>query len=186
VDLLTVAGHKLYAPKGVGALFVRRGVELEPLIRGAGHEGGLRAGTENVLGEVGLGAACELVRTQPTGEIGRLRHLRDGLESALLDRWPGVRFHGHREHRLPNTSSVALPGIDAGLLLERVADEVAASAGAACHSGSVRMSHVLAAMGVDEELARGTLRLSLGRCTTGDEIGRGLTRLLEVAREIVS
>jgi cysteine desulfurase len=186
VDLLTVAGHKLYAPKGVGALFIRRGVELEPLIRGAGHEGGLRAGTENVLGQVGLGAACDLVRRELDGETDNLRYLRDGLESELLDRWPGARVHGHHEHRLPNTSSIALPGIDAGLLLERVADEVAASAGAACHSGGVRVSHVLAAMGVDDELARGTLRLSVGRCTTDHEIERGLSCLVEAAREIAS
>ncbi len=184
VDLLTVAGHKLYAPKGVGALYVREGVRLEPLIRGAGHEMGLRAGTENVLEEVGLGAACELARDELADELPRIRALRDRLESRLREGLPSLVVHGHPELRLPNTSSVALPGVDASLLLTRIGDEVAASAGAACHAEDVEVSHVLEAMGVDTATALVTVRLSVGRFTTEDEVDRATERILGVARQI--
>ncbi len=184
VDLLTVAGHKLYAPKGVGALYVRRGVGLEPLIRGAGHERGLRAGTENVLEEVGLGAACELVREDLADEGPRLARLRDLLRDHLREAVPALVEHGHPEQRLPNTLSVAFPGVDAGLLLSRLADEVAASAGAACHAEEVEVSHVLAAMGVDVATALGTVRLSVGRFTSEDEVTLAARRVAAVAAEI--
>jgi len=122
VDLLTVAGHKLYAPKGVGALYVRRGVQLDPLIRGAAHEMGLRAGTENVLEAVGLGAACDLVRTELDHELTRMTALRDRLQTRLQAEAGDVVVHGHPEQRLPNTLSIGFPGIDSGLLLTRLAD----------------------------------------------------------------
>ncbi len=166
VELLTVAGHKLYAPKGIGALFVREGTELAPQIRGAGHERGRRAGTESVLLAVGLGAACELVQQGVEVEGPRLRGLRDRLEELLTTGIAGAIVHGDREHRLPNTLSIGFPGADAAALLEALADEVAASAGAACHAGTATVSHVLQAMGVAPALAAATVRLSVGRFTT--------------------
>lgn len=181
VDLLTVAGHKLYAPKGVGALYVRRGVELEPIIRGAGHERGRRAGTESLLMAVGLGAACAIVRDELAAEMPRLAALRDRLEGRLRAALPDLIVHGHATERLPNTLSVALPGVHAHRLLEALADEVAASPGSACHADKVQVSHVLAAMDVDAPTALSTIRLSVGRFTTADEIDRAAERILEAA-----
>jgi cysteine desulfurase len=178
VDLLSVAGNKLYAPKGVGALFIRDGLEIAPQIRGAGHERGLRAGTESVLLAVGLGTACELARHEVAAESERLRGLRDRLAARLREGCPGLVEHGHPDHRLPNTSSVAFPGVDAGALLESLAEEVAASAGAACHAGAATVSHVLQAMGVAPEIASATVRLSVGRFTTTDEVDRAAGLIL--------
>ena len=181
VDLLSVAGHKLYAPKGVGALFVRRGVAIEPLIRGAGHERGRRAGTESLLMAVGLGAACAIVRAELADETKRLSRLRDRLESRLRAGVPGLVVHGHPHHRLPNTLSVALPGAHAHRLLERLGDRVAASPGSACHADKVQVSHVLSAMGVDPATALSTIRLSVGRFTTEDEVDRAAELILAEA-----
>jgi cysteine desulfurase len=181
VDLLTVAGHKLYAGKGIGALFIRSGTAIEPLIRGAGHEMGLRAGTENILQGVGLGAACEIVRDELADELPRLQALRDRLERRLRDGCPGLVVHGDPQRRLPNTLSVALPGVDASGLLSSLGDEVAASLGAACHADLVKVSHVLHAMGVDTATATSTIRLSVGRFTTEEEIDRAAKRILAAA-----
>jgi cysteine desulfurase len=179
VDLLTVAGHKLYAPKGIGALYVREGVELEPLIRGAGHERRLRAGTENILEMVGLGAACALVAEETADEIPRLTALRDRLRDRLAAGFNGIIEHAAGAERLPNTLSVSLPGAHAGDLLDAIGDEVAASAGAACHGLKIQVSHVLAAMGVTPEVALGTIRFSVGRFTTEEEIDRGAEIILD-------
>ena len=184
VDLLTVAGHKLYAPKGVGALVVRRGVALEPLIRGAAHERGLRAGTENVAALVALGKACALAAAEVGEEGPRLAVLRNRMESALAAGFPAMVRHGHPTLRLPNTASVAFPGVDATLLLARLGEEVAASAGAACHTDAVIPSHVLAAMGVDTATAMATVRFSVGRFSTAREVDDGTRAVLAVAREI--
>lgn len=178
VDLLTVAGHKLYAPKGVGALFVREGLELAPQIRGAGHERGRRAGTESVLLAAGLGAACELVQQGVEIEVQRLRGLRDRLEELLTTGFAGAIVYGDREHRLANTLSIGFPGADAASLLEALADEVAASAGAACHAGTATVSHVLQAMGVAPALAAATVRLSVGRFTAAAEVERAAGLIL--------
>lgn len=186
VDLLTVAGHKLYAPKGVGALFVRKGVTLEPLMRGAGHERGLRAGTENVASIVGLGVACELVREEVTDEGPRLAALRDRLEGLLEEGFPALVRHSHPGHRLPNTASCAFPGVDANALLALLAEEVAASAGAACHTDAVHPSHVLTAMGVDAATAMSTVRFSVGRFTTSRDVEEGARRVLAAARSLAS
>jgi cysteine desulfurase len=186
VDLLTVAGHKLYAPKGVGALFVRDGVALEPLMRGAGHERGLRAGTENVAAIVGLGKACDLVREEVTDDGARLAALRDRLEALLEDGFPALVRHGHPQQRLPNTASVAFPGVDANALLALLAEEVAASAGAACHTGAVHASHVLTAMGVDAATATSTVRFSVGRFTTQRDVEEGARRVLAAARTLAT
>lgn len=178
VDLLSIAGHKLYAPKGVGALFVRRGVSIEPLIHGAGHEGGRRAGTESALLAVGLGKACELARDFE--RIARLRALRDHfweeLQKLFKDR---VTLNGHPTHRLPNTLNVSFIGRIGAEILGRL-DGVAASTGSACHSGRIELSSVLEAMGVAPEVGMGAVRFSLGRGTTREEIDAVIQRLIHI------
>ena len=177
VDLLSIAGHKLYAPKGVGALFVRRGVSLEPLIHGAGHEAGRRAGTESALLSAGLGEACLLA-----ADLAPMRHVQD-LRDAL---WSGLQTHfgdrvalnGHPEHRLPNTLNVGFVGLVGSEILARL-PEVAASTGSACHAGLVELSPTLRAMGVPPEIGMGAIRFSLGRSTTADEIAAVVSRLVE-------
>jgi cysteine desulfurase len=178
VDLLTIAGHKLYAPKGVGALFVRPGVKLEPLLHGAGHEGGLRAGTENTPYIVGLGKACTLAAKGLDEVSERMLELRERLLARL--RWViGDRLlvHGGEAARLPNTLSVGFPGVVGADLLAR-APELCASTGAACHGAAGHVSATLAAMGVPVEAARGTVRLSLGWTTSQDEVDRAANLLL--------
>jgi cysteine desulfurase NifS/selenium donor protein len=166
VDFLTLAGHKLYAPKGVGALFVRSGVELPRLLHGASHEAGRRAGTENVLEIVGLGKACEVAARRLADDARRFETLRERLFEALSRDVPGLRRNSPWERCLPNTLSVGFPGIDASALLTEVGERVAASAGAACHAAGVEVSTVLQAMGVPMEFAMGTVRFSVGRGTT--------------------
>lgn len=179
-DLLTVAGHKLYAPKGVGALYVRKGVELHPLLHGASYEGGRRAGTANVPYAVALGKACELAGQKlSSGETERLRTLRDRLHQALaasLD----VRLNGHLTERLPNTLNVSVLGAVGNDLLAAV-PEIAASTGSACHAGVSKPSETLLAMGIPPEIALGALRLSLGRYSTADEVDFAAERLAEAA-----
>jgi cysteine desulfurase NifS len=176
VDLLSIAGHKLYAPKGVGALYVRSGVRLEKLLHGAGHEMGLRAGTENVIEVVGLGKACELIEQNLDSYADHMRAMRDKLEAGLKARFPDIRINGHPQMRLPNTSSVSFRGHEANAILANLTG-VAASAGAACHSDRVDVSSVLRAMRVPLEYAMGTLRFSVGRYTTALEIDRTLAEL---------
>ncbi|MBX9821107.1 MAG: cysteine desulfurase [Afipia birgiae] len=168
VDLLTIAGHKLYAPKGVGALYVRRGTTLEPLIHGAGHEQGRRAGTESALLAVGLGTACALA--QDLAPMTHVRALRDRFWKALQDRFGDrVVLNGHVEYRLPNTLNVSFVGVAGAEVLASL-DGVAASTGSACHAGRVELSPVLAAMGIPEKIGMGAVRFSLGRQTTDAEI----------------
>jgi len=182
VDLLTVAGHKLYAPKGVGVLYVRRGVKLEPLLHGAGHEGGRRAGTENVPYLVGLGAACAIARQSLREATTKLRQLRDRLwerlHAGLGER---VVLNGHPEKRLPNTLNTGFIGHIGAELLEKV-PEIAASTGSACHEGKISLSPVLCAMGVPQEVSRGALRLTVGRYTTEEQIDRAAEILVRAAR----
>ncbi len=175
VDLLSVAGHKLYAPKGIGALYVRTGVTLAPLIHGGGHERGQRAGTESALLASGLGAACLLAASDPCGD--RLLVLREHFWSRLQTTFDErVVLNGHPNHRLPNTVSVAFPGRFGDEMLAKLAG-VAASTGSACHTGVRNMSPVLAAMGVPDEVAFGTIRFSLGRTTTAAELDEVVRRL---------
>jgi cysteine desulfurase len=175
VDLLTIAGHKLYAPKGVGALYVRRDVTLEPLIHGAGHENGRRAGTESALLAVGLGAACVLA--QDLAPMAYIRVLRDRFWEALKQCFGDrLALNGHVLHRLPNTLSVSFVGMIGAEVLSHL-DGVAASTGSACHAGRVELSPVLAAMGVPEKIGMGTVRFSLGRTTTEAEIDAVVDRL---------
>jgi cysteine desulfurase len=181
VDLLTVAGHKLYAPKGVGALYVRRGITLTNLIHGAGHERGRRAGTENVPYLVGLGKAAELATFALPAATDKLRALRDRLHGHLT-RALGERIvlNGQPELRLPNTLNVNFVGHIGEDLLTEVPG-IAASTGSACHAGLVTVSPVLKAMGVPEQLARGAVRLSVGRFTTEEEVDRAAEQLVAVA-----
>lgn len=178
VDLLSVAAHKFYGPKGVGALYVREGTPLEPFMHGAGHESGRRAGTESVLLDVGLGAAAELAQDLSWTE--GVRGLRDqlwaGLQNAFGD---AVRLNGHPERRLPNTLNVSFLGRDGRGILAAMPD-VAASTGSACHSGGTEPSPVLAAMGVPREVGAGAVRFSLGRLTTAGEIDALLRMLVGV------
>lgn len=174
VDLLTIAGHKLYAPKGIGALYVRPGTDLTRIMYGAGQEMGKRPGTENVVGIVGLGKACELAQHSLSQNICHMRKLRDKLRKGFENQIPDIRFNGHPEKSLPNTLNVSFRGVEANRILEEIGLEVAASAGAACHSDHVKISHVLEAMKVPMDYAMGAIRFSLGRHTTQEEIDRTL------------
>ncbi|MDP8923616.1 MAG: cysteine desulfurase [Chloroflexota bacterium] len=181
VDLLTVVGHKLYAPKGIGALYVRPGTPLDSLVHGAGHEGGRRAGTENVPYIAGLGAAAALAEQRlARGDAERVRTLRDRLHATLAAAVPGLRLNGHPTDRLPNTLNVSFPGVDGEELLAR-APEVAASTGSACHAGRTEPSTVLLAMGLDRERALGAVRLSLGYATTEADVDAAAAALARAA-----
>ena len=178
VDLLTVTGHKLYAPKGIGVLYVRPGTRLDSLIHGAGHEHGLRAGTENVPYIVGLGAACALAAERlRAGAPEQVRRLRDRLHAALRSATPSLALNGHPQKRLPNTLNVSFPDQDGESLLART-PSVAAATGSACHSGRTEPSSVLTAMGLDAQRALGAVRLSLGYDTTAADVDMAATALL--------
>ena len=184
VDLLSVAGHKLYAPKGVGALYVRRGVPLVPLLLGAGHERGIRPGTENVASIAGLGVACERARLDLEAESARVSNLRDRLWQRLRDRVPGLALNGHPEQRLPNTLSVRFPGVSGNAVMAE-GPEVAASTGSACHAGGEEAPAVVVHMGVSPREALGTVRLTLGRGTTTDEVERAAPALARAWQTLV-
>lgn len=177
VDLLSIAGHKCYGPKGVGALYMREGVRLEPLIHGAGHESGRRAGTENVLLDVGLGAACALA--EHWAGMESIRQLRDLFWNRLQERFGDrVVLNGHPDARLPNTLNVGFVDRVGSEILARM-EGVAASTGSACHSGSVELSPVLKAMNVPTEIGMGAIRFSLGRTTTREEIEATVSQLTD-------
>jgi cysteine desulfurase len=176
IDLLSLAGHKLYAPKGVGALYVRRGTPLLPLALGGGHESGRRPGTENVASIVGLGVACERARADLGAESERVRTLRDLLWQDLRGQVPGLAMNGHPIERLPNTLSVRFPGVS-GTALLAAAPDVAASTGSACHGAQEQAPAVVVAMGVPPREALGTVRLTLGRGSTQREVQRAAAAL---------
>ena len=184
VDLLSLSGHKIHGPKGIGALFVRKGTRLTKLLYGGHHERDRRAGTENVPGIVGLGKAAELARTQLDERINRMRDLRDYLEREATSRFPGVRVNGDRLQRVPNVSNVTFGGIDGeSLLIALDLKGIAVSTGSACASGSLEPSHVLQALGLPRDEVRGSLRFSLGAYTTRQEIDYAVSVLAQtVAR----
>ena len=182
-DLISLAGHKFYAPKGVGALFVREGVRLERLIDGAGQDD-YRSGTENVPEVVAFGAACELAESELESRAAHMQEMRDRLHSALEAGIRDIRLNGHPQKRLPNTLSVGIAGVRADELITAI-PEVACSAGSACHTGNeLEMSSVLKAMGVPEEYAFGTIRLSTGRYTTPEEIDRAAEVIIAQVRQL--
>jgi cysteine desulfurase len=180
-DLLTVSGHKVYGPKGIGALYVRRRrppLRLPPIIRGGGHESGLRSGTPNVPGAVALAHALEIARDGLAGEAARIAALRDRLEARIVEAVEGCTVNGSRAHRLPGTSNLSFAGIEGNALLASLPD-IAVSTGSACASNHPEASPVLRAMGVDKGLASASVRVSLGRFTTGDEVERAAQRIIE-------
>jgi len=182
VDFLTVAGHKFYAPKGVGALYIRRGRNLPPMLHGAGHEHGMRPGTENLASVVGLGAACELamplLESEGPRQLKLGQRLFDGLKKAELK----VHLNGHPEKKLPNTWNISFEGHDAAAVMEALGKDIAVSPGAACHGDTVNPSHVLVAMGVPTGLSRGAIRFSLGRETSEAVIDTVVQTLREKLR----
>ncbi len=177
VDLLSIAGHKLYAPKGIGALYVKRGTPLAPFMLGAGHEHGLRPGTENVASIVGLGVACEQLGRDLDATATRVRQLRDALWHQLAAAVPGLGCNGHHDLRLPNTLNVRFPNASGNRILT-LAPSIAASTGSACHDGHDQPSAVILAMGVTPLDALGSVRLTLGRSTSLDDIAQAGTALI--------
>jgi len=178
ISFLALSGHKLNAPKGVGALVIGRGVKCHPLIHGGSQERNRRGGTENVAGIVAFGRACAIARETMIDEMGRLRGLRDRLEERIIARVSGAWVNGHRELRLPTTTNITIPGVGAdSLLMALDLEGIAASSGSACSSGTLKLSPVLAAMGRTPEEAKGSVRFSLGRGNTDEEMDRVLAVL---------
>ena len=184
VDLLSLAGHKLYAPKGIGALYVRPPLQPEKFCHGAGQERGRRAGTENVLEIVGLGKACDIAARDLQTNMDHMQKLRDRLHEGLTRSVDRVRVNGHPIKCLPNTLSLSIEGLEANRILEAIGTDVAASAGAACHSDTVSVSHVLQAMDVPLEWAKGCLRFSVGRMTTVAEIDKTIEVVAAAVRKM--
>jgi cysteine desulfurase len=183
VDLLSIAGHKLYAPKGIGVLYMRRGTPLEKFMHGASHERGYRAGTENVLEIVGLGQACAIAQRHLARNMAQMQAMRKRLETGLQQGLADVRINGHPVYRLPNTLSVGFAGLTANSLLEAMPG-IAASSGAACHADTVEISSVLTAMQVPLEYAMGTVRFSVGKMTTAEEIDQALTIIIGAVQHL--
>jgi cysteine desulfurase len=186
IDLLSLAGHKLYAPKGIGALYIRDGIHPEIFMHGAGQEMGYRAGTENVLEIVGLGKACEIAKRDLEQNRWHMQCMRDRLHEGLQKLENPVRLNGHPGKRLPNTLSLSFLHIEINRILEAIGLEIAVSAGAACHADTVEVSHVLKAMRVPPQWARGTLRFSTGRMTTAQDIDRTVLIIKEALKRLKS
>jgi cysteine desulfurase len=184
VSLMTIAGHKVYAPKGIGALYIQKPLKLEPFCHGAGQEDGRRAGTENVIEIVGLGKACEIAYRDLLKNMAHMKHLRDRLHAGITLKIDRVRLNGHPELRLPNTLSLSFYGLEANRILEEIGLEVAASAGAACHSDTVEISHVLTAMDIPVDWAKGTVRFSIGKMTTEAEIDRAIDVVVTAVKKL--
>jgi len=185
IDFLSLSGHKLHAPKGVGVLYARKGTKLRPYVMGGGQENGKRGGTENVASIVGLGRAAELAAEHLVDEQTRVRELRDRFESTLLEKIPGLKVSGDPENRLPNTSNLAFTGLEAeAILIALDRQGICASAGSACTTGSLEPSHVLTAMGMKPEVARSCVRFSLSHYTTAAEIDTALEAIPKIAAEL--
>ncbi len=185
VDLLSIAGHKLYAPKGIGALYIKEGVQLEKLIHGADHEQNKRAGTENVLEIVGLGKACEIAHRYLYRNITHMQSVRNLLFQNLKDELPQIKLNGHPEYRLSNTLNISFPGVEANILLNELELKgIAASAGAACHTDSIDVSPVLTAIKLKTEYAMGTIRFSVGKSTTENEVNVASKVIIETVKKL--
>ena len=177
VDFLSVAGHKLYGPKGVGALYIRNGLSLTPLIHGAAQERGIRAGTENTILAAGLGAACKVAKQRLQSDTEKMTLLRNHLQNRLFEGIDGLVLNGHPEERLPNTLNVSVPGLEGGKILDAI-PSLMASTGAACHDRTVTLSHVLSAMSVPPHVGMGALRLSLGRSNTMEQVDAAARQII--------
>jgi cysteine desulfurase len=184
VDLLTIVSHKFYGPKGVGALFVRKGVVLKPILFGAGHERGLRPGTENVPGIVGLGKACQIAMRDIKLRVAHTTRLTDLLLSGIKSSLPDVTLNGHETKRLPNTVNLRIPGISSHELVEKIKDDVAISTGSACHAGRYAASQVLKGMGLSDEEALSSVRLSTGKDNTEEEIRKATGVIVMAVTEL--
>jgi cysteine desulfurase len=182
VDMLTVVSHKFYGPKGIGALYVRKGLSLKPILFGAGHERGLRPGTENIPGIVGLGKTCEMTRLFLKERGAHMKKLTDMLFVGLRELLQDVRINGHETLRLPNTLNICIPGVDSTDLIEKIKDDVAVTAGSACHSGRKTPSPVLIAMGMPEADALSSIRLSTGKDNTEEEIKAAVEIIVRAAQ----
>ncbi len=186
IDLLSISGHKIYGPKGIGALYIRRHnprVELAEQIHGGGHERGMRSGTLNVPGIVGLGAACEIAAAEMESESARLTRMRDRLQAKLLAALDHVRVNGSQQHRLPGNLNMTFEHVDGETLMMGV-KEVALSSGSACTSAKIEPSHVLRALGLGEEAAHSSIRFGLGRFNTDEEVDYVAERLIDVVRKL--
>ena len=184
VDLLSIAGHKVYAPKGVGALYIRQGLAPTKFMHGAGQEMAVRAGTENVLEIVGLGAACEIAQRDLGKNLKHLQAMRDRLYEGIKKGCDQIKLNGHPQQRLPNTLSISFLGLEVNRILDAIGNEVAASAGAACHSDTVQISDILTAMNVPLDWAKGTLRLTTGRMTTTTDIDQVVQVICEAVENL--
>ena len=172
VDLLTVVSHKFYGPKGTGALYIRSGINVKPVIFGASHEKGLRPGTENVAAIAGLGRACRLAQREMKERVGTMKHLSAILLSIIKKDIPRIKLNGHPSKKLPNTLNLSFPGVAGSALLDKLKKDIAASTGSACHAGQHSPSAVLKAMGISDEDALSAVRISLGRTNTEAQINR--------------
>jgi len=185
VDLLSLSSHKLYGPKGVGALYIRKGVKISPLIHGGHHERNKRAGTENVPGIVGLGKACEIAAKEMSNEGKRLKRLRDKLYKGLNERIDEMPLNGHPQNRLPGNLNICVKYVEGeSMLINLDLEGICASSGSACTSGSLEPSHVLLAMGIPPEVAHGSLRFSLGRETKEEDIDRVIKVLPPIVEKL--
>ena len=185
VDLMSMSAHKFYGPKGVGALYVKRGVRIVPLIHGGPHEKKLRAGTQDVAGAVGMAKALELAVERMGDEIPRLTSLRDRMIEGITSRIDHVRLNGHRTRRLPNNVNISVEYVEGeAMLLNLDLKGIAVSSGSACSSGSLEPSHVLMAMGIPHEIAHGSLRFTLGRSTTEEDVEYVISTLVDVVAKL--
>lgn len=185
VDMLSISAHKLYGPKGIGALYIREGIRIDPILYGGEQEKGIRSGTENVASIAGLGMACEVAKKTVAASMEKIRKLRDTLEERILAAIPDITINGHPLARLPGVLSVSVPGIPAESIVRDLdARGIAVSAGSACTSHSVEISHVLSAMGIPGEISQGTVRMSLGMMNTADEIEYAAASFVEVVKKL--
>jgi cysteine desulfurase len=183
VDIAAITAHKFYGPKGAGAMYVRETVQLSPLFDGGGHERGMRSGTMNVPGIVGLGMACELARIDMEHEVTRLRALRDRLQEGIFSKLDNVQLNGHPIERLPGNLNVSFAGVD-GQSLTMGLHDIAVSSGSACSSALAKPSYVLTALGMSDEMADSTLRFGVGRFNTEEEIDYVIGRVTETVTQL--
>jgi cysteine desulfurase len=186
IDLMSISAHKIYGPKGIGALFIRKrrpSIKIIPLIDGGGHEGGLRSGTLNVPGIVGFGKACEIAEAEMVDESERIKNLRDKLQFGILNQLDDVHLNGHPEKRLPNNLNLSFAGVESEALMMGM-KEIAVSSGSACTSASVERSHVLRAIGLSEDLVASAIRFGIGRFNTEEEIDYAVEKVVSVVKQL--